>query len=266
MLFKETLVLIRGGGDLATGVAYRLHRAGFPLIVTELPHPMVVRRWVAVATAVAEEQIRIEGLDARLADSPAAALALAYAGQVPVLVSPTLPVLDPLPTVVVDGRMAKRNLDTRIDQAALVVALGPGFVAGKDCHAVVETMRGHRLGRVIWQGSAIPNTGTPGIVAGKGVERVLRAPAAGVVSWQMVIGSLVARGEIIGEVAGEPVVAPFDGILRGLIAPGTEVAARQKIGDVDARADRDACFSISDKALAVGGGVLEAVLTFLNRA
>lgn len=266
MLFQETLVLIRGGGDLATGVAYRLHQAGFPLIVAELPRPLVVRRWVAVATAVVEEQIQIETLDARLADSPAAALALAYAGQVPVLVSPALPALDPPPVVVVDGRMAKRNLDTRIDQAPLVVALGPGFVAGQDCHAVIETMRGHTLGRVIWQGGTIPNTGTPGIVAGKGAERVLRAPAAGVVRWQMLIGSLVTRGEIIGQVAGEPVMAPFDGILRGLIAPGTEVTARQKIGDVDARADREACFTISDKALAVGGGVLEAVLTFLNRA
>ncbi|HEX6384623.1 MAG TPA: selenium-dependent molybdenum cofactor biosynthesis protein YqeB, partial [Anaerolineae bacterium] len=159
---------------------------------------------------------------------------------------------------------AKRNIDTRIDQAPLVIALGPGFTAGVDCHAVIETMRGHWLGRVIWDGSALPNTGTPGIVAGKGAERVLRAPVGGMVDWGLEIGDFVAAGDLIGSVAGEPVVAPFDGVLRGLIAPGTTVRAGLKIGDLDARADRSACFTISDKALAIGGGVLEAILTRMN--
>jgi xanthine dehydrogenase accessory factor len=166
--------------------------------------------------------------------------------------------------MLVDGRMAKRNLDTHIKQAPFVVALGPGFTAGQDCHAVIETMRGHNLGRVIWQGSALPNTGTPGIVAGKGAERVLRAPLNGIVNWRLAIGDWVNEGEVIGQVDTEAIIAPFAGVLRGLIAPGTEVKAGLKIGDLDARADREACFTISDKALAVGGGVLEAVLTYIN--
>jgi xanthine dehydrogenase accessory factor len=160
--------------------------------------------------------------------------------------------------------MAKRNIDTHIGQAPLVIALGPGFTAGVDCHAVIETMRGHTLGRVIWQGSARPNTGTPGIVSGKGAERVLRAPAGGVAQWRLDIGNSVQAGEVIGSVAGEPVVAPFAGVLRGLITPGTEVTTGLKIGDLDARGDVSACFTISDKALAIGGGVLEAILSYLN--
>jgi len=166
---------------------------------------------------------------------------------------------------VVDARLAKRNIDTRSDQADLVVGLGPGFTAGVDCHAVIETMRGHSLGRVIWDGPALPNTGTPGIIAGKGAERVLRAPADGLVTWRLEIGDSVAERDVIGEVAGQPVYAPFAGVIRGLIAPGTAVSRSLKIGDVDARANVAACFTISDKALAIGGGVLEAILTYLNR-
>ncbi len=267
MLFADHLVVIRGGGDLATGVAYRLHQAGFPLIVLELVWPFVVRRQVAVATAVLQNQITIETLHAQLVHSPAAALQLAHTtNTIPVLIAPQLPIPNyQLPiTILVDARMAKRNSDTTRDQAPLVIALGPGFTAGDDCHAVIETMRGHTLGRVIWQGSAIANTGTPGIVAGKGAERVLRAPIEGVVSWRLEIGDLVQAGEMIGDVAGEAVSAPFGGVLRGLIAPGTAVPAGLKIGDLDARADVKACFTISDKALAIGGGVLEAILAHLN--
>jgi xanthine dehydrogenase accessory factor len=166
--------------------------------------------------------------------------------------------------IIVDARMAKRNIDTCMDQASFVVSLGPGFTAGVDCHAVIETMRGHRLGRVIWHGSARPNSGTPGLVAGKGAERVLRAPVAGVISWRKGIGDQVWEGERLGDVDGRAIVAPFAGVVRGLIAPGTAVRANLKIGDVDARNDVDACFTISDKALAIGGGVLEAILTYLS--
>jgi xanthine dehydrogenase accessory factor len=298
MLFSEHLVIVRGGGDLATGVVYRLHKAGFPVVVLELAQPLVVRRRVALATAVLDGAIQIEDLHARLVPTWQAALALAHTPTIPVLVSPTLPnpqSFDKLRTdsairnphsafrnpqsspsaapfrnpqsefrILIDARMAKRNIDTRIDQAPLVVGLGPGFTAGVDCHAVVETMRGHSLGRVIWQGAALPNTGTPGIVAGKGAERVLRAPAAGVVAWRLEIGDLVKAGELIGSVNDAPVRAPFDGVVRGLIAPGTAVHTGLKIGDVDARAERGACFTISDKSLAIGGAVLEAALTFLN--
>ncbi len=285
MLFAQHLVILRGGGDLATGVAYRLHQAGFPLIVLELPQPLVVRRKVALATAVLENHIHIETLHAQRVETAAEALALAYSGGIPVLVAPELAVIgNPLsvignqpftdyrspitvhrPPILIDARMAKRNIDTHMNQAELVIALGPGFTAGVDCHAVIETMRGHTLGRVIWEGAAIPNTGTPGIVAGKGAERVLRAPAEGRVNWRLAIGDLVQTGDLIGSVAGKPITAPFAGVLRGLIAPDTAVTPGLKIGDLDARADVSACFTISEKALAIGGGVLEAILTHLNR-
>ena len=160
--------------------------------------------------------------------------------------------------------MAKRNIDTRMDQAPLVVALGPGFEAGRDCHAVVETNRGHWLGRVYWQGSAEPDTGTPGVVAGHGAERVLRAPVAGTVRALAEIGQQVDAGQVVAEVERVPVRAPFPGVVRGLIADGTQVPAGLKIGDIDPRGKREHCFTVSDKALAVGGGVLEAVLTWLN--
>lgn len=270
MYFQEYPVLLRGGGDLATGVAYRLHKAGFPLIVTELPRPLVVRRTVALATAIHEGEVTIEHLHARRATSPTDAEEIAHTtSSIPVIAAPDLaPLIANLQSpisILVDARMAKHNIDTGKDQAPLVIALGPGFTAGVDCHAVIETMRGHRLGRVIWEGSALPNTGTPGIVAGKGRERVLRAPTSGVVQWQVSIGDLVEAGEILGRVATEPVTAPFAGVVRGLITPGTAVWDGLKIGDVDARGDPAACTQISDKALAIGGGVLEAILTWLNR-
>lgn len=269
MLFSDHLILIRGGGDIATGVAYRLHKAGFPLVVLELERPLVIRRTVAVATAVLQTSVRVEDLHAQRVHSPAAAVQRAQSGIIPVLVAPKLDALQftrpHTQLIVIDARLAKRNIDTSIDQAPLVIALGPGFTAGVDCHAVVETMRGHTLGRVIWDGAALPNSGTPGIIAGKGKERVLRAPVAGIVNWRLAIGDLVREGELIGEVAGQAVTAPFAGVIRGLIAAETAVTQGLKIGDVDARQDVAACFTISDKALAIGGGVLEAVLTWMNR-
>jgi xanthine dehydrogenase accessory factor len=268
MLFSEQLVMIRGGGDIATGVAYRLHKAGFPLIVLELQRPLVIRRTVALATAVLQGSVQVEDLHAQLVHSPAEALALAQTGIIPVLVSPDLKTsqftIHNSQFTIIDARLAKRNIDTTINQANLVIALGPGFTAGVDCHAVIETMRGHSLGRVIWEGPALPNTGTPGIIAGKGKERVLRAPTDGKVNWGLEIGDLVREGELIGEVAGQPVLAPFDGVIRGLIAGETAVTQDLKIGDVDARQDVATCFTISDKALAIGGGVLEAILTWMN--
>ena len=282
MLFPNHLTLLRGGGDLATGVAYRLHHAGFPVVVAELPRPLVVRRRVALATAVLEGEITVESLRAVRVETPNEAWTLAATGVIPVLVAAAIPDIwttDHRPqttisdsssvvrrpwSVVIDARMAKRNIDTHITDAPLVVALGPGFTAGADCHAVVETNRGHRLGRVIWRGAAEPNTGTPGIVAGKGRERVLRAPVAGIASWRVEIGDRVREGQILGDVAGHEVSAPFDGVVRGLIAPGTAVPPGLKIGDIDPRDDASAAFTISEKALAIGGGVLEAVLIHLS--
>lgn len=285
MLFDPYLVIMRGAGDLATGVAYRLNQAGFPVIALELARPLVVRRRVSLATAVLEGEITVEGLTGRLCDTFNEAFDLAQTGIIPILVSPDLPtdprsltpntrsptpdprspIPNPRSLILLDCRMAKRNIDTRIDQADLVIALGPGFTAGLDCHAVIETMRGHHLGRVLWSGSAVPNTGSPGIIAGKGAQRVLRAPVGGVVEWCQEIGDRVHEGQYLGSIDGQPLTAPFDGVIRGLIAPGTNVPAGHKIGDVDARADVSACFTISDKSLAIGGGVLEAILSWLNR-
>ncbi len=254
----DTVVLLRGGGDLATGVAWRLTRAGFPVVVCELPQPLTVRRQVALSSAVADGRVDIEGMVGVRATA-SEAMDLARQGLVPVLVSPELPELPA--QVVVDARMAKRVLDTTIDDAPLVIGLGPAYTAGLEVHAVVETMRGPRLGRALWFGSAAPDTGTPGEVAGRGTERVLRAPADGAAQWQARIGDLVEADAMLGTVGGLEVRSPFAGVIRGLIAEGTVVPAGLKVGDVDPRADSD-WREISDKALAVGGGVLEAVLTW----
>jgi len=255
----DRLCVVRGGGDLATGVAWRLSRAGFPVVVTELATPLTVRRAVALSSAVLNETVDVEGMIGRLASSASEAIDIATLGDIGVLVSRDLPQLGQ--QVVVDARLAKRNIDTTLDDASLVVALGPGFTVGLDCHAVVETKRGHHLGRVLWDGSAAPDTGTPGVIEGRAAERVLRAPAAGEVRWHVQIGEVVAKDAELGMIGTELITAPFDGMIRGLISPITTIAAGVKVGDVDPRIDPALCTEISDKALAVGGGVLEAVLT-----
>ena len=255
----DPLCVIRGGGDLATGVAWALHGRGWPVIVLELAKPLTVRRAVALSTAVVDGSIEVQGMKGVLAESPSVAIDVAGQGEVAVLVSPDLPELGA--DVVIDARLAKRNLDTSIDNAGFVVALGPGFTAGVDCHAVVETNRGPHLGQVIWDGSAQPDTGVPGEIGGHGADRVLRAPADGVVSWSVEIGDQVNELELIGSVGSSIVAAPFSGVLRGAIRPGMVVREGLKIGDVDARGDRTACFAISDKALAIGNGVVAAVQT-----
>ena len=252
------LCVLRGGGDLATGVAWRLTRAGWPVVVCELTAPLTIRRTVAVSTAVTEGAVDIEGIRAVLAPNAVEAAALAADGVVGVMISPELPSLDA--AVVIDARLAKRNIDTTIDDAPLVIGLGPGFTAGVDCHAVIETQRGHHLGRVLWSGTAAPNTGTPGVIAGKGAERVLRAPTGGAVRWRVGIGDAVCAGEPMGAVGGVDIAAPFAGTVRGLIAEQVPITEGLKIADVDPRHDPTACQEISDKALAVGGGVVEAVL------
>ena len=258
----DELCLIRGGGDLATGVAWRLNRAGFPVVVTELAHPLTVRRTVALSTAVTEGSVDVEGMVGRLARRADEAVHVAFGGDVGVVVSEGLP--DIGADVVIDARLAKRNIDTSTDDAKLVVALGPGFTAGVDCHAVIETMRGPRLGRCIWDGAAAPNTESPGSVGGRAAERVLRAPVDGATVWKVAIGDLVEDGQLLGHVAGTELVAPFGGVVRGLIRDGTTVPRGLKIGDIDPRHDTDVN-EISDKALAVGGGALEAVMTWSTR-
>ncbi len=255
------LCLIRGGGDLATGIAWRLTRAGWPTVVTELAEPLTVRRTVALSTAVAEGTVSVEGMVGRRCPIGDAA-DIAREGEVAVVVSPTLP--DLAADVVIDARLAKRNLDTTLADAPLVIGVGPGFEAGVDCHAVVETQRGHHLGRVFWAGSAAPTTGVPGLVGGRGSDRVLRAPADGRIEWRAEIGDRTHTGDVLGVIADEEIVAPFDGVVRGLIATGSVVGEGLKIGDVDPRNDASSCHEISDKALAIGGGVVEAILTWTN--
>lgn len=256
-----TLVLIKGAGDLASGVAARLYRCGFPVVMTELPNPLMVRRTVSFGEAVYEGEVDVEGITARRVDDAASATLALGAGIIPVVVDPRGASLDMLrPAVLVDAIMAKRNTGTTRAQAQLVIALGPGFIAGVDCHAVIETNRGHCLGRVILEGAAEPDTGRPGSIGGKTDERILRAPAAGTVRGRAEIGDRVVAGQVVASVEGQEVRAGTDGVLRGLVRPGALVRAGEKIGDVDPRAAPEHCYLISDKSLAIAGGVLEAIL------
>ncbi len=263
----NTLVVVKGGGDLGTGAAWRLHRAGFRVLVTETAQPTVIRRTVAFASAVYEGSITVDGVTARRVEDEAGIRAAWAADEVPTVVDPQGEWVARLrPQVVVDAIMAKQNTGTRITDAPIVVALGPGFVAGVDCHAVVETNRGHNLGRVILEGSAEPNTGVPGEVGGESARRVLRAPKDGLFRGGRAIGDRVRAGEVVAYVDDAPVVSQLDGVLRGLLHDGLAVHAGMKVGDVDPRAVVAHCFTISDKALAIGGGVLEAILFLARRS
>jgi xanthine dehydrogenase accessory factor len=257
---ENRLVVIKGAGDLATGVAHRLFRSGFAVVMTELPQPTVIRRPVAFAAAVFTGRTTVEGVTA-VRTEPAEAIAVAGRGLVAVVIDPQGAVVAALrPWAVVDAILAKRNTGTRLSDAPVVVGLGPGFAAGRDVGYVVETARGHYLGRVIEQGEALPDTGVPGVIGGYGSERVLRSPIDGTFRATRAIGDTVAAGEAVGHVDGLAVPAAIGGVLRGLIHDGLAVAAGQKIGDIDPRGRREYCFTISDKARAVGGGVLEALL------
>lgn len=264
-MFEDTLVVVKGAGDIATGVIHRLVRSGFPVIATELPSPTVIRRTVAFAEAVREGEVTVEGIAARRVEDAEEALRLAREGIVPVLVDPEAKVVRRLkPFAVVDAILAKRNLGTRRGDAEVVIGLGPGFTAGEDVDVVIETNRGHDLARILLEGSAEPNTGVPGNVGGRTAERVLRAPCAGVFRSVRRIGDSVKAGEKVAEVDGRPVAAEIEGILRGLLRDGLEVTEGFKVGDVDPRCRREHCFTISDKARAIGGGVLEALLMSLS--
>lgn len=267
------IVYLRGGGDLASGVALRLHRAGLRLMIAELPQPLAVRRLVSFAEAVFTQAITVESVTARLVGGIGQAMQVLDRGELPVLVDPQgalLPDLrsrHPGPVVLVDGRMTKQAPESDLRSADLVIGLGPGFIAGENCHAVIETNRGHQLGRVIWQGAPQPDTGLPeGLPSGKGVTlspagRVLRAPAEGILEARAQIGEHVEAEQVVASVSGLPIYAPFKGVLRGLLHPGLAVWPGLKVGDVDPRDDPRYCTSVSDKSLAIGGAVLEAILS-----
>jgi xanthine dehydrogenase accessory factor len=254
-------VVVKGGGDLGTGVAWRLHRCGFRVLVTETARPTVIRRGVAFASAVYEEVVTVDGVTARLVVDDAGVDSCWATEEVPVLVDPEGAAVARLrPDAVVDGIMAKRNVGTRITDAPIVVALGPGFTAGVDSHAVVETNRGHNLGRVILEGSAEPNTSVPGTVGGESARRVVRAPVGGVFWGKRAIGEQIEAGEVVAFVDDTPIPSQLSGVVRGLIYTGLRVHAGMKVGDIDPRGVVSHCFTISDKALAIAGGVVEAIL------
>ena len=255
-------VLIRGGGDLASGVALRLHRSGFHILITELPQPKVVRRLVSFAEAIYQGETSVEGVRACCARDIPSALAISSRGDIPVLVDPEADVRQAYqPAVIVDARLTKRPPELSLDIAPLVIGLGPGFIAGVNCHAAIETNRGHFLGRVIWEGAPEQDTGIPDTVAGHREDRVLRAPASGVFHAHAAIGDSMDAGELIADVDGHKILAPFRGVLRGLLHSGLAVKAGLKVGDLDPRNDPRYCTLVSDKSLAVGGGVLEAILS-----
>lgn len=268
---RMPVVVLRGGGDLASGVALRLHRSGIRVLITELPRPLAVRRLVSFCSAVYQGEVVIEGVRGVLLTDDSDLPAVLQRGDVPVLVDPEARViLSPELDVraVVDARMRKRPPEALspagapwLESAPLFIGLGPGFVAGENCHVAIETNRGHFLGRPIWHGSPEADTGIPGAVARFRGERVLRAPADGVLSTRVEIGSRVQAGQVIAEVNDRVVLAPFDGLLRGLLHSGLEVRRGMKIGDVDPRGDERLAYTVSEKSLAIGGGVLEALLT-----
>ena len=254
-------ILIRGAGDIASGIALRLHRAGMQVVMTDLPAPTAIRRTVCFSQAILLGEMTVEDVTARRADSVEEAEDLLRRGLIPVLADPDCACRAQLrPDALVDAILAKRNLGTKIDDAPVVVGIGPGFTVGEDCHAVVETMRGHTLGRVIYRGSALPNTNIPGLIGGYAGERVLRAPADGVFTRILDIGDEVQPGDIAGTVNGQPMKCTIGGVVRGILPSGTPVHRGMKSGDVDPRCQPEYCTTASDKALAVGGGALEAIL------
>ena len=254
-------VVIRGAGDIATGVALRLYRAGLEVVMTDLEKPTAIRRTVCFSQAIIHGEMKVEDVLAKKAETPQEAEAILKEGFLAVMPDPEGKMIPALhPDALVDAILAKKNLGTTIQDAPVVIGVGPGFTAGVDCHAVVETMRGHYMGRVIHEGSAIPNTAIPGLIGGFAGERVLRAPDDGIFHQILEIGAVVKQGDVAATVNGKPMVCTLDGVLRGILPDGTPVFKGMKSGDVDPRDVVDHCYTTSDKATAVGGGVLEAIL------
>lgn len=255
------LILIKGAGDIATGIAVRLKNAGMQVVMTEIAIPTTVRRSVAFSRAVYEGSAVVENITARLVLDFAQIPAVLQRDEIPVLIDPRCEVLKSIHfDAVVDSILAKKNLSTDPTQAPMVIGVGPGFSVPQDCHCVIETQRGHDLGRCIYQGCAAKNTGIPGEIGGYTVERLLRAPCDGIFHPILAIGDIVKAGQTVAMVDDQPVTAQIDGIVRGLLQDNVPVKAGMKSGDIDPRGCYEHCFTVSDKARAVGGGVLEAIL------
>lgn len=259
------IVLIRGGGDLASGVALRLHKSGFKVVMTELPKPVAVRRLASFSEAIYTGEMTLEGIVAKRVneiDDPLRILQLISKDRIPVIIDPEGKSIQAVhPTVIVDARMLKAAPEALRHNAKLFIGLGPGFIGGANCHVAIETQRGPWLGRVLWDGPTQSDSGIPEPVGVKQSERALYAAVGGSLIPMKAIGDFVQEGEQIAEINGQPIIAPFKGVLRGLIHPNVEVCQGMKIGDLDPRNDPELCNHVSDKALAIGGGVLEAILS-----
>lgn len=273
-LFNYELVIVRGAGDLATGIVYSLYKAHFKVIVLETQYPSSIRRRVALSEAVYDGESKVEDIESVLVKSYEEALNI-IANQnytkIPILIDPNCDILKKIkPTFLIDAIIAKKNLGTNKSMAKYTIALGPGFTAGKDCDIVIETMRGHNLGRMYLEGEAIPNTGIPGNIGGKEAERVIHASSDGIIENVKNIGDFVKEKEVIAYINNNnekiEVLATFDGLLRGIIRDGFKVHKGLKIADIDPRkSEYDNCFTISDKARNLGGSVLTAMMYLYNR-
>jgi len=262
---SQPRAVVKGAGDIASGVALSLHRAGFAIAMTEIAKPTVVRRTVSFAQAIYEGVASVEGTEAVVVGPSGIEDALMRGAIAVIIAKDAAEVLGKVrPVLLVDAIIAKRNLGTHIGDAPAVIALGPGFVAGRDAHAVIETKRGHDLGRVLSEGSADKNTGVPGDVGGFTWQRVVRSPTAGTFRAVADIGDLVKTDDVVGYVGEEPVRVALDGVLRGLLHTGLDVTEGFKLGDVDPRGDPSRCLTVSDKARAIGGSVLGAACALLG--
>ena len=265
-MITEKMILVRGGGDLATGVIHKLHQCGYPILIMECDRPSAIRRHVAFCEAVYDGTAEVEGVTCRRItekDILEQCRQCWEKGEIPLLTDAEgKHIIELAPAAVIDAILAKKNLGTNRDMAPLTVGLGPGFCAGQDVDYVIETMRGHNLGRIIREGSALPNTGVPGLIAGVGKERVIHSPAAGVMRNISRIADLVEKDQVIAMVGETPVKATISGVIRGLIRDGYPVFEGMKIADIDPRAEQKKnCFTISDKARCIAGGVLEVLLS-----
>ena len=260
---KNNVIIVRGGGDIASGVIHRLYRCGYKVLILESKKPSAIRRMVSFCEAVYDGEAFVEGVLSHRAETLADCEKIWRTGEIPLLIDEEAVSVKQIgPAAVVDAILAKRNLGTRMDMAPVTIGLGPGFEAGYDVHFVVETMRGHDLGRIIEEGYALPNTGIPGIVAGVSKERVIHSPAAGVVCAKAKIADYVEKGQIIASVGDVPVKASLTGVLRGMIRDGYEVFQGMKIADIDPRKEQKKnCYSISDKARCIAGSVVEILLS-----
>lgn len=268
-LINNELVIVRGAGDLATGVVYSLYKAHFKVIILETQHPSAIRRKVALSEAVYDGKTKVEDIEAVLVKNYEEALNIIANKdykEIPILIDPNCEILNHIkPTFLIDAIIAKKNLGTNKSMAKYTIALGPGFTAGKDCDIVIETMRGHNLGRIYLEGEAIPNTGIPGNIGGKEAERVIHASSDGIIENIKNIGDFVREKEVIAYINNDnkkiEVIAPFEGLLRGIIRDGFKVLNGLKIADIDPRkSEYDNCFTISDKARNLGGAVLTAMI------